>query len=262
LVAALGVLICAVQIAQYIRAGGWPLHDTADYWLAGRHLLEGAPVYASNPNGYLIFTYSPPWAVIWAPISILPLDIVCILLLGLQIAALRYVVGSWIAVGVVAWLPVVPRELMTGNVDFLICAAILAGIRGAGWPVVLASFAKFAPAIILLRARTRQRSEALIAGLVLIAVTIPWWPLWGQWLSLILSNPPGTEDVIPAVIRVPIALALLTVRSPWAVATAAGLLTPSFHVHTPVMLLPGLRLWWEAHPRASADVSTGPERMR
>ena len=28
--------------------GAWPFHDTVAYWLAGRHLLEGAPVYTSG----------------------------------------------------------------------------------------------------------------------------------------------------------------------------------------------------------------------
>jgi hypothetical protein len=259
LISALGFLICAVQIAQYVRAGVWPFHDTADFWFAGRRLLEGSSVYASNPEAYLVFPYAPPWAVLLAPVSLLPLDVVCGLLLLAQVAALRNVAGSWLVVGLLCWLPVVPRALMTGNIDFLVGAAILAGIRGAGWPVALFSFAKIAPAVTLLGATRRQWIEAATTAALLVLLTVPWWHLWGEWLALIVTIPPGTEDVVPIFVRLPIALVLLAARRPWALAAAAGLLTPSFHVHTPVLLFPALRLWWEARWRPVGAAASGVE---
>jgi hypothetical protein len=224
--------------------GAWPFHDTVAYWLAGRHILEAAPVYAAS-GPFLAFLYGPPWAILWAPISVLPIDLVVAGLLVLQILALRYIVGSWLAVGLVAWLPFVPRELATGNVDFLMASAILAGIRGAGWPVSLFAFAKFSPALVMIGASQRQWREAFIAGLVLVAITLPWWYLWLDWAQMLLANPQGGDSVIPLIVRLPLVAALVAIRRPWALAAGAALLTPAFHEHSLVLLLPAAVLGLE-----------------
>ena len=239
-----GALVCAGQIVQWSLLGAWPFHDTVAYWLAGRHLLEGAPVYTSGL--FLAFLYAPPWAILWAPISLLPIDLVVAGLLILQVLALRYVVGSWVAVGLVAWIPFVPRELATGNVDFLMAAAILAGIRGSGGPISLFAFAKFSPALVLLGGSRRQWRTALVAGVALVAITLPWWHLWVDWVAMLLSNPEGGDSVVPLIVRLPIVVALLAVRRPWALAAGAALLTPAFHFHSVVLLLPAAILLMES----------------
>ena len=249
-----GALVCAGQIVQWSLLGAWPFHDTVAYWLAGRHLLEGAPVYTSGL--FLAFLYAPPWAILWAPISLLPIDLVVAGLLILQVFALRYIVGSWLAVGLVAWIPFVPRELATGNVDFLMAAAILAGIRGSGWPVSLFAFAKFSPALVLLGGSHRQWRTAVVVGVALVAITLPWWHLWVDWVAMLLSNPEGGDSVVPLIVRLPIVVALLAVRRPWALAAGAALLTPAFHFHSFVLLLPAAVLLLEslrAPARAPAD---------
>ena len=258
-----GALVCAGQIVQWSLLGAWPFHDTVAYWLAGRHLLEGAPVYTSGL--FLAFLYAPPWAILWAPISLLPIDLVVAGLLILQVFALRYIVGSWLAVGLVAWIPFVPRELATGNVDFLMAAAILAGIRGSGWPVSLFAFAKFSPALVLLGGSHRQWRTAVVVGVALVAITLPWWHLWVDWVAMLLSNPEGGDSVVPLIVRLPIVVALLAVRRPWALAAGAALLTPAFHFHSFVLLLPAAVLLLEslrAPARATADPAFAPNGER
>src|SRR4051812_92223 len=66
-----GALVCFGQVVLWSSKGAWPFHDTADFWLAGRHVIEGAPVYRIDTDGYLNFIYGPPWAILWAPISLL-----------------------------------------------------------------------------------------------------------------------------------------------------------------------------------------------
>ena len=254
-----GALVCAGQIVQWSLMGAWPFHDTVAYWLAGRHLLEGAPVYTSGL--FLAFLYAPPWAILWAPISLLPIDLVVAGLLILQVLALRYGVGSWVAVGLVAWIPFVPRELATGNVDFLMAAAILAGIRGSGGPISLFAFAKFSPALVLLGGSRRQWRTALVAGVALVAITLPWWHLWVDWVAMLLSNPEGGDSVVPLIVRLPIVVALLAVRRPWALAAGAALLTPAFHFHSVVLLLPAAILLMESlrdPARPTADHAFAP----
>ena len=47
--------------------GIWPPHDSSAYWLAGRHILEGKPVYDGGTSWFLAFLYPPPLAVVFAP---------------------------------------------------------------------------------------------------------------------------------------------------------------------------------------------------
>jgi hypothetical protein len=239
-----GSLVCAGQVVQWSLIGAWPFHDTVAYWLAGRHVLEGAPVYTGGT--FLAFLYAPPWAILWTPISLLPVDLVVAGLLALQVLALRYLVGSWLAVGLVAWIPLVPRELVAGNVDFLMAAAILAGIRGSGWPISLFAAAKFSPALIMLGASRRQWRDALIAALVLVSITLPWWHLWVEWASMLIASPEGGSSFVPIVVRLPVVAVLLVVRRRWALAAASALLTPAFHVHSFVLLLPAAVLFIES----------------
>ena len=67
-------------------------------------------------TSFLAFLYAPPWAVLAAVASFLPLDLLSAILLGGQVLALRYIAGSWRVAGLLGWLPFVPRELVTGNV--------------------------------------------------------------------------------------------------------------------------------------------------
>jgi hypothetical protein len=66
-----GAFVCIGLFAKALTPGAWPLRDSADFWLAGRHVIEGTAVCGSNPDGYLIFPYAifpyaPPVAVLSA----------------------------------------------------------------------------------------------------------------------------------------------------------------------------------------------------
>lgn len=238
-----GALVCAGQVALWSTMGAWPFHDTAAYWVAGMHLREGAPVYAvgADPT-YLAFLYAPPWAVLWAPLSLLPLELVTGALFGAQVLALRYLGGSWRNAGLLAWLPFVPRELVTGNVDLLMAATILASVRAAprsGYAVALFAAAKLSPAATLILGRKR---EALIGGLFLVAITLPWLSLWPEWIAALGTTSRDTTQLVPLVVRAPVAAVLLLHRKPWSVAAGAALLTPAFYVHSLVLLIPAARL--------------------
>lgn len=246
-----GAVVCTGQVLLWSSMGAWPFHDTADSWLAGHRLLVGEAVYVIDVNAFLNFIYGPPWAVLFAPISLVPLEVVEVVLFALQVLALRYVAGSWVAAGLFAWLPFVPRELVTGNVDLIMAAAILAAIRGVGWPVALFAFAKFSPALVLLGGNRRQWIEAIVTGAILVAITLPWFHLWGEWLTVLLAKPVGGSSWLPLVLRLPIVALLVALRRPWALAAAAGLLTPAFHFHSVVLLFPAVRLWFDAHALGS-----------
>lgn len=243
-IAIFGALVCVSELVVWFSRGAWPLYDTACFWQGGRHLLEGRPVYGEI-DGALPFRYAPPWAVVWAVLSLLPLDVLVAGLLILQVLALRYVAGSWRNAGLLCWLPIVPGALATGNVDFLIAATILGALRGvsrSGWAVTWFAMAKLSPAAVLVMASRHQWRDAIVAGIVLCALTIPFLHLWPEWIAY-LQSPPG-NIWLPLLPRIPVGLALLAYRKPWSVAAGAAVLTPAFYAHSLVLLIPALRLGW------------------
>jgi len=255
-----GAFVAAGQVITWSTMGAWPFHDTASSWIAAIHLRDGAPVYGGTVGGFLAELYAPPWAVLYLPASLLPLDLVCVIQLGAQIVALRYVVGSWHNTGLVAWLPFVPRELVTGNVDLLMAAAIYSGARRVRWSggaLALFALAKFSPALVLLSGDRRQARDFAAALIILCAATVPWLGLWPAWIATMEASLTVPTQAVPLLPRVPLVLLLLLIRRPWASAIAAGLGTPAFWFHSPVLLLPGLRVWWQARSDRASGTGDG-----
>jgi hypothetical protein len=241
-----GAFVCAGQVALWSWMGAWPFHDTAAYWVAGLHLREGVAVYQPGAI-YLAFLYAPPFAILAVPLSFIPLQPFAASLLVLQVLALRYIAGSWRAAGLMAWLPFVPRELVTGNIDLLVAATLYASVRQiprSGYAVALFGMMKFSPALtLIIGSRTRWR-EAIVGGVVLVAITLPLLHLWPEWVSILGSI--SAEQVLPLQVRLPIGLILLAYRRSWSVAAGAALLTPALYFHSLVQLLPAARLLLDA----------------
>ena len=236
-----GAAVAIAQITWWFNLGAWVPHDTANIWLAGRHLLEGKPVYSGSVTGFLVFVYSPPIAVLAAPWSLLPVEVLVVVLLAGQLLSLRWLAGSWTTAGLLAWLPWVPRELVTGNVDLIMAAAIYAGVRGlrwSGYATGVFTFVKFSPVLA-----TRRWREFVVASAVLVLITVPWLFLWPEWVHVMATSLNTSFEVVPIVWRAPFVLVLLVVRRPWARAMAAALATPAFYPgHSAVLLLAGARL--------------------
>jgi hypothetical protein len=242
-----GALFCIGMFLAHVRVGAWPMHDSVAYWIAGVDLRAGEPVYEITP--YLAFLYAPPMAVLMAPLSLLPLDWFVGGLLVLQVLAFRYVVGSWRNVGLIAWLPIVMEELVSGNIDFLIAAAILASIRnvrGAGYFTALMGATKLSSTVTMLTADRRQWHEAIVAGSVLVALTLPVLHLWPEWFAMLTGTqsagvqPIGTIPLLP---RIPLGVLLIVYRRPWSVAAGAAMLVPAFYaMHSILLFLPAIRL--------------------
>lgn len=250
-VAIAGALVAVAQVGRWFSVGAWPPHDTANIWLAGLHLRLAEPVYTGMVGQFLVFVYSPPIAVLAAPWSLLPVEVLAVVLLIAQVLAFRWVAGSWTAVGLLSWLPMVPRELVTGNVDFIMAGVIYAAIRGlpgSGAAGALFTFMKFSPALAVRRWR-----EFAVASVVLVAMTLPWLDLWPAWVATMQSSLGVATDTLPILARIPIVLLLLLVRRPWAIAAAAALATPAFYFHSWVLLFPAARLWFDdPHRRPAA----------
>jgi len=241
--AGFGTLI-ALALAG-ILDGQWPIPggDVANFLAAGERLRAGGAVYVGGWDLPGTVYYSPPIAVLFAAASFLPGWLVWILLVAVDVAGLRYLAGSWTRVGWLALCPVTVFQLVSGNPNFAIVAAILAADRGHVWALALSALAKVGPAVALPIRRWRSFGIVMLVALI---VTVPWLDLWPSWIRFLLAAPRGDAwpTIVPFAYRVPVVIVLLAVRRPWARMLAGGLAIPGFYVVTAwAVTILAWRLW-------------------
>ena len=179
--------LAAVVVASALPAG----YDFHAYWLAGRNLLTGAPLY---PNATTIlglpdeFRYLPIVAIVFVPFALLPYAVALPIwtLLQLLIAAavgvalIRPLPSSWrpwAAAGYVFFLGLV-LEVTLGNVNLISLALALAAWRfrdraiPAGILLAAAVGLKFLPITLLLFYLASGRWRPVLIGGVLGAVAL------------------------------------------------------------------------------------------
>jgi hypothetical protein len=190
-------------------------------------------------------------AVLFAPLSLLPGAVLQAAIMALDVLALRYVLGSWLAVGLMGLYPLTWFGLGSGNVDILIAGAIVAAWRHSSVPLAVMTFTKVSPAFALDLRRIR---EFTIACLILVAITAPWFGLWLDYARFLAAQPAvaGTIVPIPWFVRLPFALLLLVPRRPWTSALAAIVAIPNWYWYTSLILIAPLRLWLDERRAAGA----------
>lgn len=136
------------MIQAYLLRGKWtiPGGDITDVFLAAGHAIRDgiSPYYL--PGSPTPFFYGPPWAILLAGLSFIPPAAVYVLLVGAEVAALRYMAGSWRRFCYFLWFPVLPFELLGGQTNLILAASIVAAVRGHAWLVVAGGLAKLSPA--------------------------------------------------------------------------------------------------------------------
>lgn len=211
LVAVLAVAFRAVQFAALTRAPQFG-YDVSAYWLAGRHLLDGEPIYSAAqlagqyaPQGQGLYLYPPALAAFFLPLAALFPD-------GyLGLAWLWAGAGAAVLAATVAWVagaegiagdrrglllllaaafafPPVVGELVLGNVHLeLLGLFALAwwgvrrgGGRGeavAGIAIGAAALVKIVPVVMVVwfvaTGRWRAAAWAVIGAALLAALTLP-----------------------------------------------------------------------------------------
>jgi hypothetical protein len=175
-------LLAAVVVASALPAG----YDFHAYWLAGRHLLTGAPIY---PDATTIlgsadeFRYLPIVAILFVPFALLPYEIALPVwtLLEVAIAAavgvtlirpLPFSWRPWAAAGYVFFLGLV-LEVTLGNVNLISLALALAAWRlrdraiPAGILLAAAVGLKFLPITLLFFYVAAGRWRPVLTGAVI-----------------------------------------------------------------------------------------------
>lgn len=245
----IGGYVFGAYSLTFYRPDGWIVApDLEAYLRAGSDFLAGWPVYILHVGQAAAFSYSPPWVLIAAALTFLPpLVVQSAMALG-SLAALRYVVGSWRAVGWTLWWPITTISLVSGNIDLFIAAAMVAAWRGRPELLALFGLAKIAP-FLGLPIHAWRRSIVVVT--LAVAVTVPWWHLWPEWIGYLFSQPgvPNYAVPVPWWARLPFALGLVALRRPWASAAAVVVGMPFLYLFTTMEAFAVLRLWHDEHRR-------------
>jgi len=121
----------AFSMADGIARDGGLAYDFHAFWLAGRHVLSGEPLYAVGGIGDPgAFRYVPTFGILMAPLSLIPELPITWVYRAVAVLCLRYLVGSWRAVGWSLLFPPVSIELSALNVTLPIAAAGRWALRG------------------------------------------------------------------------------------------------------------------------------------
>jgi hypothetical protein len=218
---------------------------------AGDALRAGMDPYTLEPFARSLF-FAPPWAVSYAALSWLPPLVLAVLTIVAGIASLRYLTRSWQGVGYALWLPVIPFELASGNVNLIIAATIAAAFRERAEWLALGAYAKFSP---LLALRPFMARRFLIGAGFGLLITLPWPWLWVSWIEhdiaavAELGRAHGPQIPIFPEFRFAAAGVLVLLRRSWASALAAAIAVPFFYWVSTVLLLAPISVYLEERRR-------------
>jgi hypothetical protein len=220
--------------------------------------------YGIQPQLSDTFFYAPPWAVGFALTSWLPVWLQALLLVVAKILSLRIIGRSWIGAGLACWFPLVAFDLVGGNFNLLVAAAIVAAIRGRPELAVVTALAKLSP---ILAIRPRDWKRASFAATALVLVTAPVLTLWPDWISHLIEATGlsfGASLPVPLWARAIVGGGLLLLRRPTTTALAAVLMIPAFYWGSLVVLIAPTAVLIEELRRVSlALVASGsPQRDR
>jgi hypothetical protein len=222
-------------------AGGIFTYPGADAFVwdrVGDEVRAGiSPYYFAGQTAQGFF-YAPPWAILFAALSWLPIEVTGFAVILCEVAALRYIAGSWLRVGYLCWFPLVPFELAGSQWNIVIAAAIAAAMRGRPLGAVVTAAAKFSPALAI---DPRQWRQVLVPAALLVAVTLPWWHLWPEWIDQLRVSYGRsiaiTQVEIPLLPRAIVALALALTGRPVLRGLAAIIAIPAIYWISPILLL-------------------------
>ncbi|MGA3057487.1 MAG: glycosyltransferase family 87 protein [Candidatus Limnocylindrales bacterium] len=167
----LGGALALVSLIAIAQDHGGLGYDTPSYWHAGRHVMDGAPLYNSDPYTTLaLYTYPPLFAQLFVLPALLPELLVAWLWRASSVFCLRYLTGSWRATVVCCLFIPVLTELSINNVTLQLAAILIFAMRDKRGAYLLpwAAMIKFGPALIVpyLWLRKPETRRPLVIGTV------------------------------------------------------------------------------------------------
>jgi Glycosyltransferase family 87 len=277
-----GCLLLIVAVTRW----GVPSDEFA-YWLAGKRLLAGEPLYdpTAQPGTPYAYFYPPPLAQVLAPMTaFVPDGVYVAAWTVLLLVCLWWIAGRQVLVtlALVAFIPVA-IELWYRNIHLVLVVLIVLGLRRSSAWLAVAAAIKGAPALALVYFIVARRyRDALVmggAGLVMLTVSVVISPdAWRQFLDVIVADAAGVGASIvpiPFAVRAVAAVVVVIVaglvarrgsaaigeRTTWTdprvgealLVVAFVLANPTFWVTSLSLLIAIVPLWRSARPARAQE---------
>lgn len=251
----------------------WPMLDMNAYWDAALRLRAGEPLYPAyaDPSAPEVYRYSPWFAQLWIPITLLPRELVNAawgtLLAVATAVSLVPLLRTRSAVGIAAAALIGSHLLLNaryGNVQPLMIAALVWGAERRSGPlwIAIAASLKFFPLLYVLIYVGRREWGRAAATLALTGVLVA--PIFlfdlGAYITTPVATPLSLYTISPLVWAAGAAVAFVAAlvlawrrsRFAWlAAGTAVLLCPPQGHLSYTSFLLVGTR--GERSPASAAD---------
>jgi hypothetical protein len=229
-------------LVQGIHPWTFPGVDARAYW----RIDLAHPYVGSGLGDVSTYLYSPAFAQVMAPLSLLPFPVFDALWTVLLVATLAWLVRPWPWAVLILLLPI-SYELFVGNVHFLIAAAIVIGFRRpAAWAFPILT--KITPGVGLLWFVVRREWRALaiaigVTAAVVLASFALWQAAWMDWIAFLIGSPGRSEMLVVRLVfaALLVAFGAMTGRR-WLVPVAVWLSLPVVWVNSWVILLAIIRL--------------------
>ncbi len=254
--------IMGTEVGQGIHPWEFLGVDARAYWS-----VDLAHPYASSGVGVLsTYLYSPAFAQILAPFSLIPFEAFYALWTVMLVGIVLWLVRPWPWALAIFALPIL-YELAVGQVHLLIAAAIVVGFaRPAAWALPILT--KLTPSIGLLWFAVRQEwrglAEAVGVTLAIVAVSFVLSPsAWFDWFAFLTSSTQRGEALF---LRVGVGVVIMVLAAlsgrRWLVPVAVWIALPVVWIESWVILLAIIRLGRTTTPMPAArpTASTTPDR--
>jgi hypothetical protein len=230
-------------IVQGIQPWTYIGTDARAYWQ-----IDLAHPYLNSGVGDLsTYLYSPAFAQLMAPFSLLPWPVYDFLWTALLVGVLAWLVRPWPWALLILFLPI-SYELFVGNVHFLIAAALVVGLSRPG-ALALPILTKITPGISWLWfiVRREWRNLAISVGVTgaIVAVSFVLQPgAWSDWIAFLLASTGRGDALIPRIaLGIVLVLFAAATGRAWLVPVAVWIALPVVWINAWVILLASIRLY-------------------
>jgi Glycosyltransferase family 87 len=239
----LGIAPYAPPVPEY-----GPMFDARGFWMAWHGGL-----YDIRWGEYEAYVYSPAFAQLLWPLTLLPWPVFAALWTAAAIACLFWMRVPWMIA-----FPGVIDDILRGNIHVFLAASIVLALRfGAAWAFGILT--KVTPGIGLVwhavRLEWRQLGMAAVVTGAVIAVSFALSSeLWFEWFDLLAENAEATARIrvipLPLLVRLPIGVVLIAFGArtdrAWLVPVGVMIALPNVWTSSTALLAASASLWMAA----------------
>ena len=246
--------------------------DAYAYWTT----RDGTFYDAQTAGAIGAYLYSPAFAQLLSPITWLPWPIFETIWTTANFALLWWLLGRWSLLSML-FLPI-PFEIISGNVNIMYAAAIVAGFRwSATWALPILTKVTPGIGVLWFAIRREWQAFALALGVTGVIATVSFVldpAAWRAWVDIVLGSSSTPVTVgwflpVPLAVRLPIAAVIVLLAAwsdrRWLVPVAVVTAMPVLWLNSLAVLAACVPLWQQAraadHLPEPASVPAAPTRI-